>query len=320
MEQFRQAKDARKRELTAEDARHDDPAPLYELTRYQSELERLADSGEVPPEEIADTLQALEGDIKEKAVQVAALTRNLDSAAEAIREAGLAMIARAERLERRADGIRNYLLFHLQVAGITKIEAPWFVVSVRKNPPSVVIEDEIQIPAEFMVQPPPPPPRPDKVAIGAKLKAGETVRGRAADADGELEIGNDGLRRLQRIDRYDRHGDEDAGTGAKAGGLFAAADHRPIGNRRDGAGGTGRCVNDRPCEQCLQIHMTSLVVPSLTCPASHLEGTVPIATHPDPKRLRGWIWRNRPSDAIGCLKCDRWYPWSGTPEQRSGAT
>ena len=77
--------------------------PLYEIVRYRSELERLADSGEVPPEEIADTLQALDGDIKEKAVQVAAFTRNLESSAEAIREAGLAMIARAEQLERRAE-------------------------------------------------------------------------------------------------------------------------------------------------------------------------------------------------------------------------
>ena len=162
--------------------------PLFQLTRYQSELERLADSGDVPPEEIADTLEALEGDIKEKAVQVAAFTQNLDSSAEAIREAGLAMIARAERLERRAEGIRSYLLFHLQVAGITKIEAPWFVVSVRKNPPAVVIEDEKQIPAEFMVQPPAPPPRPDKVAIGNKLKAKEPVEGARLMQTERLEI------------------------------------------------------------------------------------------------------------------------------------
>ena len=162
--------------------------PLYEIVRYRSELERLADSGEVPPEEIADTLQALDGDIKEKAVQVAAFTRNLESSAEAIREAGLAMIARAERLERRAEGIRSYLLFQCQCAGITKIEAPWFVMSVRKNPPSVVIEDEILIPAELMVTPDPPPKRPNKVAIGAKLKAGEDVPGARLMQTERLEI------------------------------------------------------------------------------------------------------------------------------------
>ena len=163
--------------------------PLYELVRYQSELERLADSGDVPAEQIADTLEALEGDIKEKAVQVAAFTRNLDAAASAIREAGRAMLARAERIERRADGIRNYLLFQCQVAGITKIEAPWFVLSVRKNPPSVVIDDEAQIPAEFIAPPPPaPPPRPDKAAIGKALKAGGSVPGAHLMQTERLEI------------------------------------------------------------------------------------------------------------------------------------
>ena len=162
--------------------------PLYEMVRYRSELERLADSGEVPPEEIADTLEALEGDVRDKAVAVAAFTRNLDSSAEAIREAGLAMLARADRLERRADSVRNYLLFQMQCAQITKIESPWFVVSVRKNPPSVVIEDEILIPAELMVTPDPPPKRPNKMAIGNKLKAGEEVPGARLMQTERLEI------------------------------------------------------------------------------------------------------------------------------------
>jgi hypothetical protein len=162
--------------------------PLYELVRYQTELERLADSGEVPPEEIKDTLEALDGDIKEKAVQVAAFTRNLDAAAAAIREAGRAMLARAERLERRADGVRNYLLFQCQVAGITKIEAPWFTLAVRKNPPAVVIDNERELPAEFMVQPPAPPPRPDKTAIKAAIKAGEDVPGAHLSESDRLEI------------------------------------------------------------------------------------------------------------------------------------
>ena len=151
--------------------------PLYELTQYRRELEVLADSGEVPPEQIADTLEALEGDIKEKAIQVAAFSRNLEATATAVREAGKAMLARAERIEKRAESIRNYLLFQMQVNEITKIESPWFTLAVRKNPPSVVIDDEAQLPAEFIVQPPPPPPRPDKESIKRALKDGKDVPG-----------------------------------------------------------------------------------------------------------------------------------------------
>jgi len=162
--------------------------PLYELVRYQHELEVLADSGEVPPEQIADTLEALDGDIREKAVQVAAFTRNLDASADAIREAGKAMLARADRIAKRAEAVRNYLLFQCQAAGITKIESPWFTLSVRRNPPSVVIDDEAAVPPEFIVQPPPPAPRPDKDAIKRKLKAGEDVPGCRLVQGERLEI------------------------------------------------------------------------------------------------------------------------------------
>lgn len=162
--------------------------PLYQLVQYQSQLEALADSGEVPPEQIADTLNALEGDIKEKAVSVAAFTRNLDASADAIREAAKAMLNRADRIEKRAESIRNYLLFNMQASGISKIECEWFVLTVRKNPPSVVVDDESALPHEFIVQPPPPAARPDKAAIARALKDGREVPGARLLQAERLEI------------------------------------------------------------------------------------------------------------------------------------
>jgi hypothetical protein len=163
--------------------------PLYELVRYRDELERLSDSGDIPPEEIADTLALLEGDIREKAINVAGFTRNLEVAADVIKAAGRQMLARAERLEKRAESVRNYLLFQCQAAGITKIEAPWFTIAVRKNPPAVVIDDPAQIPQEFMrPPPPPPPPTPDKALIGRVLKTGDIVPGAHLIQNERLEI------------------------------------------------------------------------------------------------------------------------------------
>lgn len=162
--------------------------PLYELVAYRNELETLADSGEIPPEQIADTLNALEGDIQEKAVAVAMFSRNLEATAEAIREAAKAMLTRAERVQRRAESVQQYLLYNMQAAGITKIEAPQFVLAVRKNPPAVIVDDEAQIPADFMVQPAPPPPRPDKTAIKRELQAGHAVPGAHLLQSERLEI------------------------------------------------------------------------------------------------------------------------------------
>jgi hypothetical protein len=162
--------------------------PLYQLVRYQHELAALADSGEVPAEQVADTLDALDGDIQEKAVQVAAFTRNLDATAAAVREAAKAMLSRADRIEKRAESIRAYLLFNMQAAGVTKVESTWFTLSVRKNPPSVVIDDEAALPEQFIMQPPPPAPRPDRDAIKRAIKAGEDVPGARLTQTERLEI------------------------------------------------------------------------------------------------------------------------------------
>lgn len=162
--------------------------PLYELVKYQHELEALADSGEVPAEQITDTLEALDGDIQDKSVQIAAFTQNLEATAQAVREAAKAMLSRADRIEKRAESIRAYLLFNMQAAGISKVECPWFTLSVRKNPPSVVVDDESRLPPEFIVHPPPPAPRPDRDAIKRAIKAGGEVPGARLVQSDRLEI------------------------------------------------------------------------------------------------------------------------------------
>jgi len=151
--------------------------PLYELTHQLAELQDLATSAEIEPEALADALEAVEGDITTKVTSIAAMTRNLEAMEQAIREAGKAMLARADRLERRRESISAYVLFHLQAADIRRIETPQYVIRVQNNPPSVVIDDEAALPEQFMVTPPPPPPRPDKVGIREALKAGEAVPG-----------------------------------------------------------------------------------------------------------------------------------------------
>lgn len=161
---------------------------LFELVAYRHELEALADSGEIPPEQIADTLAALEGDIQDKAIAVAQFSRNLEASAAAIRVAAKAMLTRADRIERRAESIQQYLLFQMQAAGFSKLESPWFTIAVRKNPPTVLVEDEAAVPAEFKVVPPSPVARPDKAAIARALKSGADVPGCRLVQSERLEV------------------------------------------------------------------------------------------------------------------------------------
>lgn len=65
----------------------------------------------------------------------------------------------------------------MALAGVQKIDCPHFAIKVAADPPSVVIDDERQVPAEFIRQPEPPPPQPDKKAIAEALKAGQDIPG-----------------------------------------------------------------------------------------------------------------------------------------------
>lgn len=150
---------------------------LYQLAEQYRSLETLGDSDDVPPEVLRDTLDALGGELRDKAVAVAHFIRNLENAADCIDNAAEQMRERADRLRGRADSVRDYLLFHLQATNLLRIESEYFTLSVRTNPPAVVVDDERAVPVEFKVQPPAPPARLDRMRIATALKAGESVAG-----------------------------------------------------------------------------------------------------------------------------------------------
>lgn len=161
---------------------------LYVLAHeYRDAANRLADL-DLDEQTIADTLESMSGDLEVKANNTARVIRNMQSLAASIKEAESAMAARRKALEARAERVMRYLLDSMQHAGIQKIESPHFTISVRQNPPAVVINESGLVPAEFMRQPEPPPPSPDKKAIGDALKAGREVPGAHLARGVRLEI------------------------------------------------------------------------------------------------------------------------------------
>jgi len=161
---------------------------LYVLAEeYRQAAQTLADL-DMDPQTIADTLEGLAGEMEAKATNVAAFARNLESAAEQIKAAEAQMATRRKSIEARAKSLRDYLKANMERTGITKIECPWFVLSIKQNPAAVVIDAESQIPAEYMRTPEPPPPAPDKKAIAEAIKAGKEVPGAHMERGTRLEI------------------------------------------------------------------------------------------------------------------------------------
>ena len=161
---------------------------LYNIAdQYLVDLQKLQDM-EIDEQTFADTLEGLSGELELKATNVAMFVRNLEASAEAIKAAEKQMAERRKALEAKADRIRQYLLDNMTRTGITKIDCPYFVLSVRKNPPAVEVLNQDMIPDEYFDIPEPPAPTLNKNRLKEDLKAGVIVEGVKLTAGQSLSI------------------------------------------------------------------------------------------------------------------------------------
>ena len=164
---------------------------LYKLADQHRQLETLGTDEELDEtalQAIHDTLEGLEGDLQTKAQSCAAVALNLEAWAKAAKDASKQLAARAVRIERRADALRDYMHTALEAAGITKIDGPEFTVAIRKNPPAVQIAADADLGDEWLVFPEPTPPTPDKRKILQALKDGVPIPGCSLTQGTRLEI------------------------------------------------------------------------------------------------------------------------------------
>lgn len=161
---------------------------LYELAAdFRETADRLADM-ELDEQTLRDTLESIAYPVEQKAVQVAAFVRNLEATAEQIKQAEKQMADRRKAMESRAANVREYLMHNMRACGFTKIEHPMFKIAIKQNPESVVIEDERQIPADYLRQPETPPPVPDKALMKKAMQDGYEIPGAKLTRTLRLEI------------------------------------------------------------------------------------------------------------------------------------
>ena len=149
---------------------------LFILAQEHRALADKLHNLELDDQTIADTLEAEGGDLVEKGKNVAAVFRNLESDAKQIKEAEQQLAERRKAIEKRAESLRNYLKTNMEVAGITKIECPWFVVSIAQNPEAVTVEDESLIPRDYFKEIP-ATYQLDKALVKQAIKDGFDVPG-----------------------------------------------------------------------------------------------------------------------------------------------
>ena len=148
---------------------------LYALTdAYRLALQELPE--DATSEQVGLALAPIEGQIAIKGQNIAAFVLNLEAEAEAIEGAAKKLKARADSINRKADGLRGYLFANMQAMGISEIKANdgTFKAKIVKNPPAVEITGPIPAEYEKVI---PEQRVPDKVKIKDELKAGVIIDG-----------------------------------------------------------------------------------------------------------------------------------------------
>lgn len=150
---------------------------LHEITDdYLRAIDQLSD--EPDPQKAQDILECIGGSLQQKASNVALFYRNLEAIGDAIEDEIKRLQGKQAAITAKQERLLGYLAGNLKRAGITRIEdSPLVTIKFAKNPASVDVLAESQIPEQFWVQPEPPPKRLDKRAILAALKQGEDVPG-----------------------------------------------------------------------------------------------------------------------------------------------
>ena len=149
---------------------------LYQLSaQYQHDAAKLADL-DLDEQTLADTLESMSGDLEVKATNTIMVARNLRATAAAIKEAEAQMATRRKAMEARADALDLRVFTTMQATGISRIESPYFVLSIASNPPSVDVFESLQVPSKYW-RVIPETCAPDKALIKEALKSGVDVPG-----------------------------------------------------------------------------------------------------------------------------------------------
>jgi hypothetical protein len=161
---------------------------LYQISdQYLADVRKLEEL-DLDEQTFLDTLEGLAGELEVKATNVAMLVKNLEASADAIKQAEKQMADRRKAIEAKTERIRKYLLENMIKTGISKIECPYFVLSVRKNPPAVEVLMADQIPDDYYDIPEPPPPVLNKKRLADDLKAGVVIEGARLTQGNSLQI------------------------------------------------------------------------------------------------------------------------------------
>ncbi|AUN23790.1 hypothetical protein RSJ21_00375 (plasmid) [Clostridium botulinum] len=126
-------------------------AKLYELTQNYNNLLELVDNPEVPVEMLKESLDNIGEEIDIKLENVAKVIKSIEVDAKGLKEEEKRLAERRKSLENRIVNLKEYAENSMKATGKEKIKGKVFTLGIQKNPPSVDVVDEDNIPDKYFI-------------------------------------------------------------------------------------------------------------------------------------------------------------------------
>ena len=148
---------------------------LYELTGAYNDIFGLLETeDELNFQALEDTLQAIEGDLEQKAGGIAKMIISLQKTAEAFGGEAIRLADKKRSLENKVKWLKDYMMQAMEAISKDKIQTDVGTICRQKSPAGVSVIDAKAIPDEFWYQ---PDPQLDKSSVLSALKRGAQVPG-----------------------------------------------------------------------------------------------------------------------------------------------
>lgn len=150
-------------------------ATLYDLQGEYLDLLLLAEDPDVDPQLIVDTMEALEGEIEEKADGYAMVMRDLEEQEQALKNEIDRLALRKAAVYNNRQTMKKALEAAMRVTGKTKFKTTLFSFNIQRNPVSVVVDVPwTKLPEDYLKY---KDPEIDKTKLKKALQDGAEIEG-----------------------------------------------------------------------------------------------------------------------------------------------
>ena len=148
---------------------------IFGISQRYNAVMALAEDDSIPQEEVNAALMAVMDDVKSKGENGINYLNAIDEAISGAKERKRKCDAYIKSLESRKKRILNAYMDAMQQMGMKSIMTSAGEIKVKKNPPSVIVDDVTLLPDDYKHTT--ITVTPDKPAIKTAIRNGETVPG-----------------------------------------------------------------------------------------------------------------------------------------------